>query len=131
VTITSDNPDLGEVREELEAEFNAEPIAIGFNPKYVVELLTQMSCDQITIAYMNRRRRLPTSRMTRNTTCTGCRAASSGRTRCGELARLPFAFRPAPLRFPPRDFHSGSCSGSELPRRFLPLLDPRLRMPDL
>ena len=50
VTITSDNPDLGEVREELEAEYNAEPLAIGFNPKYVVELLTQMSSDQITIA---------------------------------------------------------------------------------
>ena len=50
VTITSDNPDLGEVREELDAEYNGDPIAIGFNPKYVVELLTQMSCDQITIA---------------------------------------------------------------------------------
>ncbi len=50
VTITSDNPDLGEVREELDAEYNGEPIAIGFNPKYVVELLGQMSADQITIA---------------------------------------------------------------------------------
>ena len=50
VTITSDNPDLGEVREELEAEFNSDPIAIGFNPKYVVELLTQMTSDQVTVA---------------------------------------------------------------------------------
>ncbi|HEY6180346.1 MAG TPA: hypothetical protein VIX73_38150 [Kofleriaceae bacterium] len=50
VTVTSDNPDLGEVREELEAEYNGEPIAIGFNPKYVVELLTQMSSDQVTVA---------------------------------------------------------------------------------
>ena len=50
VTITSDNPDLGEVREELEAEYNGDAIAIGFNPKYVVELLTQMSSDQITIS---------------------------------------------------------------------------------
>ena len=50
LTITSDNPDLGEVREELEAEYNGEPIAIGFNPKYVVELLGQMSCDQVTLA---------------------------------------------------------------------------------
>jgi DNA polymerase-3 subunit beta len=50
VTITSDNPDLGEVREELEAEYNAEPLAIGFNPKYMVELLLQMTSDQITIA---------------------------------------------------------------------------------
>ncbi len=50
VTITSDNPDLGEVREELEAEYGSEPIAIGFNPKYVVELLTQMTSDQVTVA---------------------------------------------------------------------------------
>jgi DNA polymerase-3 subunit beta len=50
ITITSDNPDLGEVREEMEAEYNGDAIAIGFNPKYVVELLTQMSSDQITIS---------------------------------------------------------------------------------
>jgi DNA polymerase-3 subunit beta len=50
MTITSDNPDLGEVREELDAEYGGEAIAIGFNPKYVVELLSQMTSDQITIA---------------------------------------------------------------------------------
>ncbi|HWO21903.1 MAG TPA: DNA polymerase III subunit beta [Kofleriaceae bacterium] len=50
ITITSDNPDLGEVREEVEVEYNGDPIAIGFNPKYVVELLGQMASDQITIA---------------------------------------------------------------------------------
>ncbi len=50
VTVTSDNPDLGEVREELEAEYAGEPLAIGFNPKYVVELLGQMACDQVTVA---------------------------------------------------------------------------------
>ncbi|MFT3695253.1 MAG: DNA polymerase III subunit beta [Kofleriaceae bacterium] len=50
LTITSDNPDLGEVREELDADYDGDPIAIGFNPKYVVELLGQMSSDQITIS---------------------------------------------------------------------------------
>jgi DNA polymerase-3 subunit beta len=50
ITIASDNPDLGEVREELDAEYNGEPIAIGFNPKYVVELLGQMASDQVTLA---------------------------------------------------------------------------------
>jgi len=50
VTIASDNPDLGEVREELDAEYNGETIAIGFNPKYVVELLGQMTSDQITVS---------------------------------------------------------------------------------
>src|SRR3954469_21972117 len=50
MTITSDNPDLGEVREELDADYNGEPIAIGFNPKYVVELLGQMQSDQVTLS---------------------------------------------------------------------------------
>lgn len=50
ITVTSDNPDLGEVREELDAEYNGAPIAIGFNPKYVVELLGQIASDQITIS---------------------------------------------------------------------------------
>ncbi len=50
ITITSDNPDVGEVREELDADYNGEAIAIGFNPKYVVELLGQMSSDQVTLS---------------------------------------------------------------------------------
>ena len=50
LTITSDNPDRGEVREELDAEYKGEPIAVGFNPKYVVELLSQMASDQVTLA---------------------------------------------------------------------------------
>jgi DNA polymerase III subunit beta len=49
ITITSDNPDLGEVREELDADYNGEAIAIGFNPKYVVELLGHMASDQVTL----------------------------------------------------------------------------------
>jgi DNA polymerase-3 subunit beta len=53
ITITSDNPDLGEVREELEAEYSGEDIAIGFNPKYVVELLSQMASDQVTLSLGN------------------------------------------------------------------------------
>jgi DNA polymerase-3 subunit beta len=53
ITITSDNPDLGEVREELDADYSGEPIAIGFNPKYVVELLGQMGSDQVTLKLGN------------------------------------------------------------------------------
>ena len=47
LTIASDNPDVGEVREELEADYSGEPVAIGFNPKYVIELLGQMASDQV------------------------------------------------------------------------------------
>ena len=50
ITITSDNPDRGEVREDLDAEYSGEAIAVGFNPKYVVELLGQMGSDQVTLA---------------------------------------------------------------------------------
>ena len=49
ITITSDNPDRGEVREDLDADYSGEPIAIGFNPKYVVELLSQMASDQVSL----------------------------------------------------------------------------------
>lgn len=48
-TIASDNPDLGEVREEIDADFKGEPVAVGFNPKYMVELLSQMQSDQVAI----------------------------------------------------------------------------------
>jgi DNA polymerase III subunit beta len=47
LTIASDNPDVGEVREELEADFSGDAIAIGFNPKYVIDLLSQMGSDQV------------------------------------------------------------------------------------
>ena len=49
LTITSDNPDLGEVKEELEAEYSGSAMSIGFNPKYVIELLGQMTSDQVAI----------------------------------------------------------------------------------
>ena len=50
VTVTSDNPDMGEVREELDADYTGETMAIGFNPKYVIELLGQMGTDQVTLS---------------------------------------------------------------------------------
>jgi len=50
VTVTSDNPDMGEVREELDADYTGEAMAIGFNPKYVIELLGQMGTDQVTLS---------------------------------------------------------------------------------
>src|SRR5688572_8574164 len=49
LTITSDNPDVGEVREELDADYTGDAMAIGFNPKYIIELLGQMGSDQISI----------------------------------------------------------------------------------
>ena len=50
LTITSDNPDIGEVREELEVQYEGDKVSIGFNPKYVIDLLGQMtSTEQVTL----------------------------------------------------------------------------------
>jgi DNA polymerase-3 subunit beta len=45
--IAGDNPDLGEVREELDAEYKGEPVAVGVNAKYLLELLGQMNSDGV------------------------------------------------------------------------------------
>ncbi len=47
--VASDNPELGEVREELEIEFKDEPLSVGFNPRYFTDILGQMVSDQIRI----------------------------------------------------------------------------------
>lgn len=49
LTIASDNPDFGDVREELDVDYSGAPVAIGFNPKYVIELLSQMGGDQVQV----------------------------------------------------------------------------------
>ncbi len=45
--ISSDNPDIGEVQEEIEAVVDGEEVSVGFNPKYVVDILTQISSDNV------------------------------------------------------------------------------------
>ena len=42
--------DLGEVREEIDSDYAGDTIAIGFNPKYVIELLGQMTSDQVSLS---------------------------------------------------------------------------------
>ena len=49
LVITSDNPDVGEVREELDAELTGDPVSIGFNGKYVVDFLGAITSDQVVI----------------------------------------------------------------------------------
>jgi DNA polymerase III subunit beta len=47
--ISSDNPDIGEVKEEIEAKVEGEEVSVGFNPKYVVDILSQISTETIKI----------------------------------------------------------------------------------
>ncbi len=40
VSISANNPDLGEAVEEIDAEYEGRPIAIGFNARYLLDVLT-------------------------------------------------------------------------------------------
>jgi DNA polymerase III subunit beta len=46
--LTSDNPDLGEAREDIEVEYEGEPLSIGFNAKFFIDVLSEM--DEETVA---------------------------------------------------------------------------------
>jgi DNA polymerase-3 subunit beta len=45
--MVSVNPDLGDVEEKIEIKYNGEPIEIGFNPKYFIDVLQTMDSDVI------------------------------------------------------------------------------------
>jgi DNA polymerase-3 subunit beta len=45
ISISANNPDLGEAVEEIEAEYKGKPIAIGFNARYLLDVLGVFSSD--------------------------------------------------------------------------------------
>ena len=47
--VSSDNPDLGEAKEELDVTFTAAPVQVGFNARYFMDLLSEMNGDEIRI----------------------------------------------------------------------------------
>lgn len=47
--VASDNPELGEVKEDLDVGYAGPSLSIGFNPRYFTELLSQMSCEEVRI----------------------------------------------------------------------------------
>jgi DNA polymerase-3 subunit beta len=45
VSISASNPDLGEAVEEIEAEYKGKPVAIGFNARYLIDVLAVLRGD--------------------------------------------------------------------------------------
>lgn len=43
VSISANNPDLGEAVEDIEAEYNGKPISIGFNARYMIDVLAVLT----------------------------------------------------------------------------------------
>lgn len=50
VTLESTDPDAGDVREELDAEYDGQPVTIGVNPKYLVEALAACG-DEVVLRF--------------------------------------------------------------------------------
>lgn len=47
--ITSNNPELGDAREEIEVEYKGKDMKIGFNARYVIDVLASMQDDVVKI----------------------------------------------------------------------------------
>jgi DNA polymerase-3 subunit beta len=45
IAISANNPDLGEAVEEIEADYKGKPITIGFNARYLMDVLAVLSGD--------------------------------------------------------------------------------------
>jgi len=47
--ITSENPDVGEGSEELDVDYAGEPLMIGFNARYLLDVLSALSEDSVAL----------------------------------------------------------------------------------
>lgn len=51
--VVSQNPDLGEAREALEADYTGEPFHLGFNARYFLDLCGAMHSEEITLGFVD------------------------------------------------------------------------------
>src|SRR5688572_602705 len=49
LSIEADNPDLGNAREKLDVDYKGVPLAVGFNSRYFIELLTEMGSPEVKL----------------------------------------------------------------------------------
>lgn len=47
--ITANNPDLGEAKDDLEVAYRGGALTVGFNAKYILDVLTAMDSDEVSI----------------------------------------------------------------------------------
>ncbi len=51
LALSSKNPDLGEAREELDVDFNNEPLAIGLNARYLLDAIGAMRTKEVQLSF--------------------------------------------------------------------------------
>jgi pimeloyl-ACP methyl ester carboxylesterase len=49
--LSVETPDLGEAREEMEVQYDGEPLDIGFNATYLLEVLRYIPTDEVAVAF--------------------------------------------------------------------------------
>lgn len=50
VLVSARTPNLGEAKEEIDADVNGEDLAIGFNPGYLIDVLKNVSTEQVSVS---------------------------------------------------------------------------------
>ena len=53
LVITSNNPDLGDAREELDVDYAGEPLAIGFNAKYLLDAINAIQLKEVRFSFQD------------------------------------------------------------------------------
>jgi DNA polymerase-3 subunit beta len=53
LVITSSNPDLGDAREELDIDYAGEPLAIGFNAKYLLDAINAVQSKEVLFSFQD------------------------------------------------------------------------------
>jgi DNA polymerase-3 subunit beta len=49
--LTADNPDLGVAHQELEIDFEGEPLVAGFNARYLIEVLEAIDAKEVHLDF--------------------------------------------------------------------------------
>ena len=49
--ITSNNPELGDAKEEIEVQYKGKEIKVGFNAKYILDVLTSMHDEVVRFEF--------------------------------------------------------------------------------
>ena len=50
MTITSDNPNIGEAREEIDAQYEGESLVMGFNGKFLTDVLQALDSEMVELS---------------------------------------------------------------------------------
>ncbi len=51
--VISQNPDLGEAREALEVDYDGDPLSMGFNARYFMDLCAAMRSEEISLGFVD------------------------------------------------------------------------------